>query len=180
MTLILGLDPGSTWSAVVALDTAGPIDGINAPGSIEDWRYLENPAMGEWLRTTPHRGRAVLAVEMMAPRGMPTSLEEMQTLRWLGRFDRDWSGPSVDVTRMQEKMHLCGQARAKDANVRQALIDLWGGSAALAKRKECKRKRHVEACCGGRLVLQEAGALSMMSGDLWAALAVAVTAASRV
>ena len=54
---------------------------------------------------------------------------------WIGRFADRWETgprlvsdiparrPAMLVYRRDVKLHLCGQARAKDANVRQALID---------------------------------------------------------
>jgi hypothetical protein len=55
------------------------------------------------------------------------------------------------------KAHLCRSAKAKDSNVRQALIDLFGGK---------------ENAIGTK---KTPGPLYGISGDVWAALAVAVT-----
>jgi len=57
---------------------------------------------------------------------------------------------------MAVKMHLCGQARAKDANIRQALIDRFGGAAAIGRKAA-------------------PGPLYGISGDVWQALGLAVT-----
>jgi len=59
------------------------------------------------------------------------------------------------------KLHLCGSARAKDTNIRQALIDRYGGSAAIGKKAA-------------------PGPLYGVSKDVWSALAVAVTAADTL
>ena len=57
------------------------------------------------------------------------------------------------------KSHLCHSAKANDSNIRQALIDRWGGDQVAIGRKKAP------------------GPLYGFSGDMWAALAVAVTAA---
>jgi hypothetical protein len=54
------------------------------------------------------------------------------------------------------KLALCGDSRAKDANIRQALIDHFGGSAAIGRKAA-------------------PGPLSGISRDVWSALAIAIT-----
>jgi len=60
------------------------------------------------------------------------------------------------ISRRAVKLHLCGSARAKDANIRQALIDRYGGSAAIGRKAA-------------------PGPLYGVSKDVWSALAIAVT-----
>lgn len=69
-----------------------------------------------------------LAVEMIASYGMPVGKEVFDTCVWAGRFVQAWKAPHKAqlVYRKDIKLHLCGSARAKDGNVRQALIDLLG------------------------------------------------------
>jgi hypothetical protein len=43
--------------------------------------------------------------------------------------------PWSRVTRRQVKLHLCGSMKAKDANIRQAILDRFGGSAAIGLKK---------------------------------------------
>ena len=59
-------------------------------------------------------------------------------------------------------MHLCGSAKAKDSNIRQAIIDRYGG--------DPKR------CIGTK---KAPGPLYGISADQWAALALALTAAEN-
>ncbi len=103
----------------------------------------------------------VLVVEMIASYGMPVGREVFETCVWVGRFLQAWPGETERITRGAIKLHLCGSMRAKDANVRQALIDAFGG-----KDKAIGTKR-------------APGALHGVSGDVWSALAVAVTYADR-
>ena len=60
------------------------------------------------------------------------------------------------------KLTLCGDARAKDPNIRAALIDRWGGSKAAAVGTK-----------------KSPGPLYGFKSDMWAALAVAETFIER-
>jgi hypothetical protein len=58
---------------------------------------------------------------------MPVGAEVFETIYWSGRFAEAY-GVEHDarITRIDVKMHLCHSPRAKDGNVRQALIDRFG------------------------------------------------------
>jgi hypothetical protein len=130
---VLAVDPGSSESAYVFLRDGCPVkfdkianDVLRAMLSGDSWYG--------WLGETPED---VLAVEYMKPRGMPTSAEEMTTMFELGRLVEAWAGPWRPVSRQDVKMTLCGNARAKDSNVRQAVIDHYGGEAATKPAQKC-------------------------------------------
>jgi hypothetical protein len=101
-------------------------------------------------------GAEIFAIEMVASYGMPVGREVFETVRWIGRFQQAWRDPETVrfVYRKDVKLHLCGSARAKDANIRQALIDKLGpvGTKAVP------------------------GPLYGVKSHIWSALAVAVTA----
>jgi hypothetical protein len=99
---------------------------------------------------------------MIACYGMPVGAEVFETCVWIGRFLQRWEGPYSLVYRREVKLHLCDSARAKDANVRQALIDRFGPG----KQKAIGLKA-------------SPGPLFQIKADLWAALGVAVTFADR-
>lgn len=61
------------------------------------------------------------------------------------------------IFRRDIKLHLCNSVRAKDANIRQALIDRYGG-----KEKAIGKKK-------------SPGPLYGIKSHMWAALALAVT-----
>lgn len=69
-----------------------------------------------------------LAIEMVASYGMAVGREVFETCVWIGRFQQVWRAPASVrlVYRRDVKLHLCGDTKAKDANIRQALIDLIG------------------------------------------------------
>lgn len=98
-----------------------------------------------------------MAIEMIASYGMPVGREVFETCLWIGRFIEAWGGPYTLVYRRDVKLHLCGQARAKDGNVRQAIIDRFGGKQSAIGNKKTP------------------GPLYGVSGDVWQALAVAIT-----
>jgi len=69
-----------------------------------------------------------LAIEMIASYGMAVGREVFETCVWVGRFQQAWRDPEAVklVYRRDVKLHLCGTSKAKDPNIRQALIDLLG------------------------------------------------------
>lgn len=92
--------------------------------------------------------------------GMPVGKSVFDTCVWIGRFIQEWARLGgvhyALIQRQRIKALLCGSARAKDANVRQALIDRWGGREKAIGRKACP------------------GPLYGVKTHIWAALAVAV------
>lgn len=107
-----------------------------------------------------------LAIEMIASYGMPVGREVFETCVWIGRFIEAWNHvkraePTL-IYRREVKLHLCNSARAKDGNVRQALIDRFGPGKDLAIGRKATP-----------------GPLYGFKSDLWAALGVAVTWADR-
>jgi len=103
-----------------------------------------------------------LAIEMVASYGMPVGKDVFDTALWVGRFVQAWIQVEPErwhtlVYRHEVKNHLCHDSRAKDANIRQALIDRFGGKdKAIGKKKT-------------------PGPLYGVKGDMWSALAVAIT-----
>jgi hypothetical protein len=143
---LLAIDPGSSESAYVILDGARLIE----------FAKIENEAL---LARLPFFRDAAdhLAIEMIASYGMAVGREVFDTCVWIGRFIQAWDGGYTRVFRKDVKLHLCGQPRAKDGNIRQALIDKYGGKEAAIGKKHSP------------------GPLYGVSADVWAALAVAVT-----
>lgn len=139
---VLAIDPGNKQSAIMEL-----VDGVPANWSIEP-----NDRALQIIEQTDCR--CDLAIEGIASYGMAVGKEVFDTCIWIGKF---WQASHARtkqlIYRMEVKDHLCHDRRAKDANIRQALIDRFGGP------QECKK--------GGRLY--------GISKDVWSALAVALT-----
>jgi hypothetical protein len=117
---VLAIDPGTAKSAFVVFDGRRVLEGD----------ILDNEAL--LARLKPLYGidgvTSRMAVEMVESFGMAVGREVFETVWWVGRFCQAWvsAGDFARVTRREVKLHLCGSMRAKDANVRQALIDKLG------------------------------------------------------
>ena len=68
-----------------------------------------------------------LILEMIASYGMPVGASVFETCVWIGRFIQARNCADFDyIYRKEEKMNLCHSMKAKDSNIRQALIDRFG------------------------------------------------------
>lgn len=200
MARVLAIDPGSAQSGVVVYDPMFPRSPVCCAGVIDNDMILgclhdkaipakcfslvnDPPPCAELV---PIYGPFVLAVEFPVAQGMPASNELFVTVEWIGRFREAWGGEFVHVARPAVKLHLCGQARAKDGNVRAALIDRFGGESALegqTRCESCKGRKRAKmrdggapcVSCNGTGRWGEVGALYGVSSHAWPALAVAVT-----
>lgn len=155
MRPVFAIDPGTERSAWVWYGRDGQLWG----GISENDDLLDGLYCGAHLPPPEQREGVVLAVEMIASYGMPVGREVFETCVWIGRFLEAWcSVPHAKVYRKDVKMHLCGSPRAKDPNIRQALIDKFGPG----KEKAIGTKANP-------------GPLYGFKADMWAALGVAVT-----
>lgn len=150
--MILALDPGNTYTAGVVLSAN---IGEHGGRDLMDHWYLPNAEAIEKITAYPYCDH--LAIEMIACYGMAVGREVFETCVWIGRFIERWKGPCTQIYRRDVKLHLCNSAKAKDGNVRQALLDLYGGKGATKK----------------------GGMLHGVSGDQWAALGVGTTYLAR-
>jgi hypothetical protein len=117
MTL-LSIDPGNEQSAYVLWD--GKI--------IISHQKLNNSSLIESLVTCSLNADEMV-IEQIASFGMPVGCEVFETVFWSGRFAQAFYAqlkPVARLKRMDVKMHLCHSSRAKDGNIRQALIDRLG------------------------------------------------------
>ena len=151
--MIFAIDPGTTQSGWVLYE----------PHRVIDSGVSDNYDMLEWVKAG--QGASILALEMVASYGMAVGKEVFETVRWVGRFQQAWHQPERVklVYRAQVKLHLCKSAKANDANIRQALLDLF------------------PATGGGKTpqigIKSKPGPLFGVSSHAWAALGVAVTVA---
>jgi hypothetical protein len=148
---LIAVDPGPTQSAYVSIDKTGWGPEIVGFGKID------NDAMRLMLIRMSSVGKSVMAIEMIASYGMAVGAEVFETCVWIGRFIEACGVPFVTMYRRDVKMFLCGNNSAKDANIRQALIDRYGG-----KEKAIGKKK-------------SPGPLYGIHDDVWAALALAET-----
>jgi hypothetical protein len=150
--VILTIDPGPEQSAFVLYDPG--------PRCLVGFGKVSNEKLRGELAPARATGD-VLVVEMVASYGMPVGREVFETVLWTGRFIEAWGGAFEKLYRSSVKLHMCGQTRAKDANVRQAVLDAFGG-----KDKAVGKKA-------------KPGPLYGVKADVWQALALALTYADR-
>lgn len=164
MGVILAIDPGNTQSGYVIVEHDGEeIRRVLDAGKIENpamcrliaWKLSENYIdVANW---------ADVAIEMIAGMGMTVGQEVFDTCVWIGRF---WETTlrvgdiePTKIFRREEKLDLCGSLSAKDANIRQALVDRYApGQPNFGKGTK-----------------KDPGFFYGFSADMWAAMAVAVT-----
>lgn len=120
MTPIIAIDPGTTESAFVVWDGQ----------KIYQRGILPNAQVLALLRADRTFDDGDLCIEMIASYGMAVGKEVFQTVLWIGRFSEAWAQSAQRearlIYRQEVKLHHCHSARAKDGNIRQALIDKYG------------------------------------------------------
>lgn len=143
---ILAIDPGHTQSAWVLWNGKRLLD-FAKEGNAE---LLSRIRRRMWREDMPE----CAVIEQIKSYGMAVGEEIFETCVWTGRFMEACGPDAVDrLPRLEVKLHLCHDSRARDANIRAALIDRFGGPDSIRKH----------------------GRLYKVHGDVWAALAVAVT-----
>lgn len=146
MAEVLAIDPGNEYSALVHYRD-GVIDHHEKSSNEDILALVRNPV---W-RDTP------LAIEQIKSFGMAVGQDVFDTCIWIGRYLEAYEGStSVLVPRKTVVTHLCNNPRGNDSNVRQAIIDRFGG-----KQKAIGKKA-------------QPGPLHGISGDCWSALAIAL------
>ena len=148
--IILAIDPGPTESAWLTY------------GDTLHFEKTDNEILLEKLKVwsgclTPVH----LAIEMVASYGMPVGEEVFETVFWTGRFVQAWGRDWSKVYRKDVKMYLCNSMRAKDSNIRQAILDKFPSTGG-GKTPQVGTKA-------------KPGPLYGIKADIWSALAVAMT-----
>ena len=151
---LIAIDPGYTESAFCIFHDGEP----------RVWQKVANSDVLSIVRKnlSPRDLGDMLALEMVAHYGMPVGAEVFMTCLWVGRFVEAWErrgGRHLLVYRRDVKLHLCQDSRAKDSNIRAALLDRFGPGRELAVGTK-----------------RRPGPLYGMTGDCWSALAVGLTA----
>ena len=118
-TLVYGVDPGTTKTGWVAWNGKQVVKcGISS-----------NEEFLEMLKNSGNGTAIPMYVEMVACYGMPVGKETFETVAWIGRFIEVWDileFPWHLCYRIKIKSHHCHSARAKDANISQAIRDKYG------------------------------------------------------
>lgn len=115
MSTLLAIDPGNTHSGWVLIDvpTRRPLE----HGKTDN--YMLRDFLLTLVLDADHT-----VIEMVASYGMPVGAEVFDTCVWIGRLIEAAPVDDVDLIKRQPvKLHHCHSPKAKDSNVRQALVD---------------------------------------------------------
>lgn len=163
MTTVLAIDPGPVESGwcVIDAETCEPFAFDQTP----------NPQLrGHILAGADRVDADHVVIEMVASYGMSVGREVFETCVWIGRLCESvrgswtpWAEPEL-VYRRDVKLHHCGQTKANDANIRQALVDRFAPG----------QRNH------GKGTKVDPGWFYGFRADVWQAYALAVLAADRM
>lgn len=122
--MILAIDPGNTESAYVLVED--DLSRVVEKGKVENFELVDII-----LRIKDeHSSLEHIAIEMIASYGMAVGKTVFETCVWIGRFAQlirvEFGVEPEFIYRSEEKMCLCHSMKAKDSNIRQALIDRFG------------------------------------------------------
>lgn len=152
---VLAIDPGPTESAYAVIRRNDLY--------IEEFGIIQNQQFLREVMRICNDIHIDIVVEMIASYGMAVGATVFETCVWIGRILQaaDPHGiRSARVFRKDVKMNLCGMTSAKDANIRQAIIDRYS-------------ERYGAEC------VKKGGVLYKVSKDVWAAVAVGLTAIDK-
>lgn len=143
---VLAIDPGNIESAYCYL---------SGNGRISTFRKVPNREMLAEIGVT---SVDFVAIEMICSYGMPAGASLFDTCVFIGELRRqahyNAHAPTITlIPRIQVKSHLCHSGKAKDANIRAALLDLFGPQG----------------------TKKSPGPTYGISADVWSALAIAET-----
>jgi len=150
---LLAIDPGNIQSAYVVVDeNFYPLE----------FGKIANDELAESMRLGMFDDCEKAAIEHVACYGMAVGKEVFDTCIWIGRFTELLKDkvPMVPIYRKDEKIAICGSMKAKDGNIRQALIDRF---AKVDFKNGKGTKKNPDWFYG-------------FKADIWQAFAVAVTA----
>lgn len=154
MVKILALDPGDTYTGYALIEM--PEFKLTEFGKVENKDLIYD--LTEKVSLCD-----VCAIEMIASYGMPVGKSVFDTCVWIGRFWQRIAGacpvPVDFIYRKDEKISICGSMKAKDANIRQELINRYA-------RHDFKTGKGTKA---------DPDTFYGVAADAWQAIAVGVT-----
>ena len=150
MSAIICIDPGTRESGYAILDSATWPPAVGDCGVMQN-EFVVQSLVGCW------KGSPTI-VEKIESYGMAVGAEVFETVFWTGVFAAEFGMENTHrLPRREVKLALCGSPRAKDANIRQAILDIYGGK---------------DAAIGNK---KNPGPLYLVKSHAWAALAVGLT-----
>ena len=115
--LWIGLDPGTTKTGWVVFDPKEE--------KVLHAGHDPNEFVIHLLGCADADLKDKVIMECFAAQGMPLGESSIETVRWEGRFMERARTEVCRISRREIKLLICNSSRAKDSNVRQALVDLY-------------------------------------------------------
>ena len=109
---ILALDPGDTQTGYCFIDA----------DTLRPLRFGKEDNQNVLL-LVQLEAYDLLVSERVASYGMAVGRNVFETCEWVGRYTQASHAPVEYIYRREEKLHICHDSRAKDSNIRRALID---------------------------------------------------------
>ena len=156
----MAVDPGNTESAYVLLDAESL-----RPCEFEK---IENRRLLQYIfdlrnRITQEEKIVAFIIERVASYGLAVGRDVFETCEWIGRFTQciysNYGKEPEFIYRKEEKVYICGDLKAKDANIRRALIDRFA-------QRDLKN---------GKGTKKDPDWFYGFSADVWSAYAVAIS-----
>lgn len=159
--IIAAIDPGTTQSALVILDTTtyAIIDAKLDLNSV----ILDSVARFNKIDA--------LVIEMFKSYGMPVGDSVLESCVWIGRFSQAWGKDVIFIPRKTVVTEICGLATAKDKHIRAAVFDFY--------RALTLKGIPNLGVSDKNAVYSKFGCLKQIKNDLWAALALALCYAEK-
>jgi len=151
---LVAIDPGPIESACVWFNDGD----VYAHDIWPNDELLGTLAVSQWVGESD-----AVVIEQIKSYGKSVGEDVFETVWWTGRFFDRAAGRFIRtemVPRRNVKMYLCNSMSAKDSDIRQRLIDIYGGTG--GREKAIGRKA-------------SPGPLYGIKRDEWQALALAVT-----
>lgn len=151
-TTIFAIDPGNTQSGFAKFEMPN--------FKLCEFGKVDNNKLLKIIEQRDPFEAVTFAIEMIAAMGMPVGKDVFETCVWIGQFVHAIKPEPYDfIYRREEKIALCGSMKAKDSNIRQALIDRY---AQFDFKSGKGTKKNPDTFYG-------------VSKDVWQAIAVGVT-----
>ena len=117
---VLCIDPGTTHSGVVVFDGQNV---LFADSEYDNKDLIEAIFNGGFFYEF---AVIEMAIEMIASYGMAVGESTFETVLWIGRFMEKFGFDCcTKIYRKDVKLFLCNSMRAKDTNIRQAILDIF-------------------------------------------------------
>lgn len=148
---IMAIDPGNIQSAYCVM---------NDNYEFFEFAKQENQlVMNRMIEILPDIDCVV--IEKISNMGMPAGETLFTTAEWIGRYSQEAEKivPVKYIYRRDEKLYICGSPRAKDANIRAALIERF------AKKDKVN----------GKGTKKDPDVFYGVKADMWAAICIGTT-----